>query len=65
VTDGEPLGEIRFTLASRRAQRAHKGVQLVWAQTVQLPDGQGGFLRAACLSPKTRPLATSLLNVDC
>ena len=31
VTSGEPVGEIRFTLAQRQGQRAREVVQLVWA----------------------------------
>ena len=52
VTDGEPLGEIRFTLAQRQGQRAREVVQQVWAQALQLPDGQGGFVQATCLVAK-------------
>lgn len=49
VTHAEPVGEIRFTLAQRQGQRAREVVQLVWAQTVQLPDGQGGVVQATCI----------------
>ena len=52
VTDTEPLGEIRFTLASRQGQRAREVVQEVWAQALQLPDGQGGFVQASCIVAK-------------
>ena len=49
VTQGESLGEIRFTLASRQGQRAREVIQNVWAQTLQLPDGKGGFVRVTCI----------------
>ena len=49
VTQGESLGEIRFTLASRQGKRARAVAQTVWAQTLQLPDGKGGFVRATCI----------------
>jgi hypothetical protein len=49
VTDGESVGEIRFTLASRQGQRAREVAQQVWAQAVQLPDAQGGWVQATCL----------------
>ena len=52
VTDTEPLGEIRFTLASRQGQRAREVVQEVWAQALQLPDGNGGFVQASCIVAK-------------
>ena len=49
VTAGESVGEIRFTMASRQGQRAREVVQQVWAQAVQLPDGQGGLVQATCI----------------
>jgi len=52
VTDTEPLGEIRFTMASRQGQRAREVVQEVWAQALQLPDGKGGFVQASCIVAK-------------
>ena len=52
VTDTEPLGEIRFTMASRQGQRAREVVQEIWAQTLQLPDGKGGFVQASCIVAK-------------
>ena len=47
VMDCEPLGEIRFVMASRKGQRAREVVQQVWAQTLELPDGQGRFVQAS------------------
>jgi hypothetical protein len=52
VTDTEPLGEIRFTMASRQGQRAREVVQEIWAQALQLPDGKGGFVQASCIVAK-------------
>ena len=52
VTEGDCLGEIRFTMASRQGQRAREVVQEVWAQALQLPDGKGGFVQATCLVAK-------------
>lgn len=52
VTQGQSLGEIRFTLASRQGQRAREVVQQVWAQTLQLPDGQNGFVQVTCIVAK-------------
>jgi hypothetical protein len=49
VTQGDSLGEIRFTLSSRQGQRAREVVQNVWAQTLQLPDGKDGFVRVTCI----------------
>jgi IS4 transposase len=49
VMDSEPLGEIRFVMASRKGQRAREVVQQVWAQTLQLPDGKGRFVHASCI----------------
>jgi len=49
VTDSEPVGEIRFALASRQGRRAREVVQQVWAQALHLPDGQGGLVQATCI----------------
>lgn len=49
VMQGEPLGEIRFVMASRQGQRAREVVQQVWAQTLELPDGKGRFVQASCI----------------
>lgn len=58
VTEGESLGEIRFTLASRQGQRAREVVQQVWAQTLQLPDGQNDFVPVTCIvARETEPPA--------
>ena len=42
VTAGE-------SVAFGQGQRAREVVQQVWAQAVQLPDGQGGSVQATCL----------------
>ena len=75
VTDTEPLGEIRFTMASRQGQRAREVVQEVWAQALQLPDGKGGFVQATCIvaketepAPGDKPVEWRLLTnlpVEC
>ena len=48
----EPLGEIRFVMASRKGQRAREVLQQVWAQTLELPDGKGRFVQASCIVAK-------------
>ena len=52
VIQSEPLGEIRFVMASRKGQRAREVVQQVWAQTLELPDGKGCFVQASCIVAK-------------
>lgn len=52
VMHSEPLGEIRFVMASRKGQRAREVIQQVWAQTLQLPDGKGRFVQASCIVAK-------------
>lgn len=49
VTEGAPLGEVRFTLASRQGRPAREVVQQVWARQVQLPDGAGSHVQASCI----------------
>ena len=49
VVQSEPLGEIRFVMASRKGQRAREVLQQVWAQTLELPDGKGRFVQASCI----------------
>jgi hypothetical protein len=49
VVQSEPLGEIRFVMASRQGQRAREVRQQVWAQTLELPDGKGRFVQASCI----------------
>ena len=58
VMSREPLGEIRFVTALRKGQRAHEVVQQVWAQTLELPDGQGGFVQASCIVAREMQPAT-------
>lgn len=52
VVHSEALGEIRFVMASRQGQRAREVVQQVWAQTLELPDGKGRFVKASCIVAK-------------
>ena len=54
----EPLGEIRFVTALRKGQRAHEVVQQVWAQTLELPDGQDSFVQASCIVAREMQPAT-------
>jgi hypothetical protein len=49
VTEGEPLGEIRFTLPSRHGQKAREVRQQVWARRVELSDATGGRVEATCI----------------
>ncbi|WP_019936908.1 IS4 family transposase [Bordetella sp. FB-8] len=49
VVRSEPLGEIRFHLPSRAGQAARDVRQQLRAQSVALPDGQGGVLAATCV----------------
>jgi len=49
VLDGRPLGEIQFTLASRRGQSARKVRQQVFAQRLVLKTGEGKLLPVTCL----------------
>jgi hypothetical protein len=49
VTTGEPLGCIRFTMASRRGQKARAVRQQLWAKRVSIPDGRGAFIEVSCV----------------
>ena len=49
VMASESLGEIRFVMASRQGQRAREVLQQIWAQTLELPDGEGRFVQASCI----------------
>lgn len=49
VTATEALGTIRFTMPSRQGKAAREVEQQVWAKTVQLRDGKGGFVTASCI----------------
>ena len=49
VTASQALGTIRFTMLSRQGKSAREVEQQVWAKTVQLRDGQGGFVTASCI----------------
>ena len=52
VMHSEPLGEIRFVMASREGRPAREVVQQVWAKTLKLPDGKGSFVQASCIVAK-------------
>ena len=50
--DGEPLGEIEFTLAARPGHAARFLRQQVWARAMDIPDGAGGLLSVTCVVAK-------------
>ena len=52
VTEGDPVGEIRFTMPKRKDQSAREVVQDVWVKTVAIPDGSGGFIQTSCIVAK-------------
>lgn len=49
MTATEALGTIRFSMPARGGKPARDVQQHVWAKTVQLRDGQGGFVSASCI----------------
>jgi hypothetical protein len=49
VTEGEPMGEIRFTLPSRHGQKAREVHQQVWARRVEISEAKGARLTATCI----------------
>ena len=49
VMDCEPVGELRFTMASRRGQKARQVHQQIRVKSVTLADGHGGELSASCV----------------
>ncbi|VVE86075.1 Transposase for transposon Tn5 [Pandoraea sputorum] len=49
ATQGEPLGEIRFTLPGRQRQKAREVEQQIWSRRIDVPDGQGGVVSINCL----------------
>ena len=58
----EALGEIRFVMASRKGRRARDVVQQVWTQTLQLPDGRGGFVQTSCIVAKEMQPAARMID---
>lgn len=63
VLQSEPVGEIRFVMASRKGQRAREVVQEVWAKMLELPDGKGRFVQASCIVVKEmQPVEWRLLT---
>jgi hypothetical protein len=50
--EGEPLGEIEFTLAARPGQTARGVRQHVWVRAMDIPDGVGGVLNVTCVVAK-------------
>jgi hypothetical protein len=49
VTEGEPLGEIRFIMPSRQGQKAREVRQQVWLKRVGLANRQRGQIEITCL----------------
>lgn len=69
VTSGEPLGCIRFTMASRYGQKARAVRQQLWAKRVSIPDGRGAFIEVSCVvareiqaPPGVKPVEWRLLT---
>ena len=49
VLSGEPLGEIRFTLAARQGQKARQVRQQVWARRVEVPGTADSVITVTCI----------------
>ncbi|WP_429349622.1 IS4 family transposase [Paraburkholderia sp. Clong3] len=49
VLSGEPLGEIRFTLAARQGQKARQVQQQVWARRVDVPGTADSMIPVTCI----------------
>jgi len=69
VTAGEPLGCIRFTMASRHGQKARAVRQQLWAKRLSIPDGRGAFIEVSCVvarevaaPPGVKPVEWRLLT---
>ena len=46
---GEPLGEISFVLRARHGVKARPVKQQLWAQRIEVPDGERGTIPVTCL----------------
>jgi len=46
---GEPLGEISFVLRARHGVKARPVKQQLWAQRIEVPDGERGTIAVTCL----------------
>jgi hypothetical protein len=69
VTSGEPLGCIRFTMASRHGHKARSVRQQLWAKRLSIPDGRGAFIEVSCVvareiqaPPGVKPVEWRLLT---
>lgn len=64
TSEGEPIGEIGFTMGSRHAVKAREVRQHVWLRRVELPaqKGQSVVAHAWSLASSTRPPASSRSN---
>ncbi|MFC7632837.1 IS4 family transposase [Paraburkholderia humisilvae] len=49
VLSGEPLGEIRFTLAARQGQKAREVQQQLWARCVDVPHTADSVIPVTCI----------------
>jgi hypothetical protein len=52
VSQSESLGRIRFTLPSRKGQKAREVIQTLHAKRVELSDGLGGRFQTSCVIAK-------------
>ena len=49
ASEGEPIGEIAFTMGSRHGVKARQVRQHVWLRRIELPAGKGQSVAATCL----------------
>ena len=49
ASEGEPIGEIAFTMGSRHGVKAREVRQHVWLRRIELPADQGQSVSATCL----------------
>ena len=49
ATEGEPIGEIAFTMGSRHGVKAREVRQHLWLRRIELPAGKGQSVAATCL----------------
>lgn len=64
VSAAAPLGEIRFTMPSRHGQKARLVRQDVWAQSVELPDGEGAKVCATCIITREKGAPAGVKPVE-
>ena len=49
TTESEPVGQISFTMPSRKGIKARQVTQQIWIQAVDLPAGKNQTVQATCL----------------